>query len=148
VEIARLINVVGTPAGKQAAVAQLVRNATEVGGAGATQRMRDKARSLLTSGGRTVVEERVNSAAEQLRGQYMTVLFEAIKTLGQPNGTAYLLTVASDAAAPIERRRASLTAMTGTVTAANIPGLLAIINACPAGTPVGGAQCDVDLLAS
>jgi len=145
VEIARLINVVGTPAGKQAAVAQLVRNATEVGGAGATQRMRDKARSLLTSGGRTVDEARVNSAAEQLRGQYMTVLFEAIKTLGQPNGTAYLLTVASDAAAPIERRRASLTAMTGSVTAANIPGLLAIINACPAGAPVGGAQCDVDL---
>jgi hypothetical protein len=145
VEIARLINTVGAPAGKQAAVAQLVRNATEVGGAGATERMRAKARSLLTTGGRAVDDARVNAAAEQLRGQYLTVLFEAIKTLGQPNGTEYLLTVASDPAVTIERRRSALTAMSGSVSAANNVALLAIINACPAGAPVGGAQCDVDL---
>ncbi len=144
VEIARLINAVGTPAGKQAAVAQLVRNATEIGGPAGTQRMRDKARALLTNGGRTVDDARVNAAAEQLRGQYLTVLFEALKTLGQANGTEYLVTVARDAAAPIERRRAALTAMTGSVTAANNAALLAIVNACPAGSAAGG-NCDVDL---
>lgn len=145
VEIARLVNAVGTPAGKQAAVAQLIRNATEMGGAAATQRLRDKARALLTNGGRAVDDARVNTAAEQLRGQYLTVLFEAIKTLGQPNGTEYLLTVARDVAVPLERRRAALTAMTGKVTVANNAGLLAIVNACPAGAPVGGPQCDVEL---
>ena len=144
VEIARLVNAVGTPAGKQAAVAQLVRNATEMSGPGATERLRAKARELLTPARNTDVA-RVNTAAEQLRSTYLTVLFEAIKTLGQPNGTEYLLTVARDAAAPIERRRSALTAMTGSVSAANNPGLLAIINACPPGSPVGGAQCDVDL---
>jgi len=144
VEISRLINGVGTPQGKQAAVAALVRNATEIGGAAATARLRAKVIQLLQVPGRDPpTEARIVSSIEALRGQYMTVLFEAIKTLAQPNGTEYLLSVARDAAAPIERRRSALAAMTGAVTAANIPALLEIYNACPAGTT--GPQCDVEL---
>jgi len=99
---------------------------------------------LLTVPGRDPpTEPRIVSSIEALRGQYLTVLFEAIKTLAQPNGTEYLLAVARDAAAPIERRRSALAAMTGAVGAANIPALLEIYNACPAGAT--GPQCDVEL---
>jgi hypothetical protein len=146
VEISRLINAVGSPAGKQAAVTQLVHNANEMAGPGATERLRTKATQLLTQPGRNPPDAaRIATAIEQLRSTYLTVLFESIKTLAQPNGTEYLLSVARDAAAPLERRRAALTAMTGSVTVANNAALLGIINACPAGAPVGGAQCDVDL---
>ncbi len=146
VEISRLINGVGTPQGKQAAVSALVRNATEIASPAATARLRTKVIALLTVPGRDPpAEARIVTSIEALRSQYLTVLFEAIKTLAQPNGTEYLLTVARDAAAPIERRRLALAAMTGAVTAANVPALMEIYNACPAGSPNTGAQCDVEL---
>ena len=146
VEISRLINLVGTPQGKQGAVAQLVRDAQEISGAGATERLRGRARTLLSSGPRAVDEARLSAAAEQLRTQYLTLLFEAIRSLQQPNGAEYLLTVARTPTAPIERRRASLAAMAGNVSAANIPALFEIVDGCPANAPpTTGPQCDVDL---
>lgn len=149
VEVSRLINAVATPQGKQAAVAALVRNATHVASPAADAQLRAKAIQLLTAGNPNnrdaPPEARVVAAMTALRTQYITILFESIKTLGQPNGTEYLLSVARDAAVPIERRRLALTATTGAVSSANTAALLAIVNACPAGSPPTGPQCDNDL---
>lgn len=141
VEIAKLINGVGTAENKQAGVARIVAVAREVEGDAITPRLRTKARQLLTAAqdARNVTDEVVNRGAERLRDQYLTVIFEAIRTLGQSNGTDYLLAVARNAQAPLARRKAALNAMAGNMSASHTAGLLEIVN-CTV-----GPTCDVEL---
>ncbi len=159
VEVAKLVNAVATPAGKQAAVARVVSVSQEVEGAAGEPRLREIATSLLTTAHRPTDAASVTRAVDQLRTQYLTVLFEAIRTMGQPNGTEYLLNVAANSAAPLERRKMALTAAAGAVTTAHTPRLLAIVNCGqaapppaarpghdPAPAPAAPAgNCDVDL---
>ncbi len=139
VELAKLINGVATAQGKQAAVAQIVVVAREVEAPAITDRLRAKARTLLHGSGRTITDDLVNSSAERLRDQYLTVLFESVRQLAQPNGAEYLLSVARNPAAPLARRKAGLTAMLGTVQPSHVPGLLEVLNCTP------GPSCDVEL---
>lgn len=158
VEVAKLVNGIAAPQGKQAAVARIVTVAQEVEGAGATNRLKEIARRLLTGVGRNADEAAVTRAAEQLRGQYLTVLYEAIRTLGQPNGTDHLLAVATNPATPLDRRKLALTAMAGAVNSAHTQRLLSVVNcnaAAPApdprnrnpapAAPAAGGACDVEL---
>jgi hypothetical protein len=160
VEVSKLINGVAAPAGKQVAVARVVSVAREVEGPPGEPRLREIATTLLTAARRPTDAASVTRAVEQLRTQYLTVLFEAIRTLGQPNGTDYLLSVASNAAAPLDRRKMALTAMAGTVTTAHTQRLLAIATcgqAAAAPDPAAhhghdppppaapAAPCDIDL---
>jgi len=159
VEVAKLINGIATPAGKQAAVTRVVSVAQEVEGPAGAPRLSQIAEALLRAANRPTDAASVARAADQLRGQYLTVLFEAIRTLGQPNGTEYLLSVASNAAAPLDRRKMALTAMAGTVTATHTQRLLAIATCGqapaaadpahhghdPAPPAAPATPCDVDL---
>lgn len=160
VEVAKLINAVATPAGKQAAVTRLVSVAQEVEGSAGEPRLREIATALLRAASRPTDAAALGRAMEPLRAQYLTVLFEAIRTLGQPNGTDYLLGVAANASAPVERRKLALTAMAGTVTAAHTQRLLTVVTcgtapaapaeahhhgAAPAAPAAAPNNCDVDL---
>ncbi|MBL8603679.1 MAG: hypothetical protein JNK72_17265 [Myxococcales bacterium] len=142
VELAKLINGVATPEGKQAAVARVVAVAREVEGEAITARLRTRAQQLIEQGGvRNPSADVINRGAERLRGQYLTVIFEAVKTLGQSNGTDYLLAVARNAAVPLDRRKAALTAMAGTVASSHTDGLFEVLNCAPS------ASCDLELRA-
>ena len=141
VEVAKLVNAVAPPPGKQAVATRIVAVATEIEGPGGTDRLRTITRELLTRNNvQGITDAIVATKAEQLRNQYLTVLFEALKTLGQPAGTEYLMRVAANADAPIERRKNALTAAAGTINSSHAPALLAIAN-CAGGLP----RCDVEL---
>jgi len=137
VEVAKLIHSIATPAAKQAAAAQVVRVSQEVEGTAGEPRLREIARGLLQGANRPTDDAAVNRAVDQLRIQYLTVLYEALRTLGQPNGTEYLLNVAANAGAPLERRKLALTAVSGAVSAAHTSQLLALVNCGQGGATTG-----------
>lgn len=142
VEIAKLVNGIATSQGKQATTGRLVAVATEIEAPAADRRLGEIATRLLHAANRPTDAAAVARGVTALRTQYLTVLFEAIRTLGQPNGTDYLLTVASNAATPIERRKLALTAMANTVSTSHAQRLLGIVN-CAAATPP--TNCDIEL---
>ncbi len=142
VEIAKLVNGIATPQGKQSTTARIVAVATEIDAAAADARLRDIGRRLLENAHRPTDDAALGRAVGQLRTQYLTVLYEAIRTLGQPNGTDYLLTVASNPATPLERRKLALTAMANNVSTAHAQRLLGVVN-CAAAAPA--TNCDIEL---
>lgn len=143
VDITRLINGVATPSGKTAATERLVAVARELDSQPMTQRLDAMARTRLTAAGRPVTPESVNRTVEFFRNTYFMVLFEAIKILGQPGGTTYLLQYASTGNGPLDRRKAALTAVTNAVNASHTATLLTIARCTPAPGPNPG--CDVEL---
>ncbi len=142
VEIAKLVNGIATTQGKTATTARIVSVATEIDSAAGDTRLAPIATRLLRGANRPTDAATVARAVGTLRTQYLTVLYEAIRTLGQPNGTEYLLNVAANAATPLDRRKLALTAMANTVGASHTQRLLSIVN-CAAATPP--TNCDMDL---
>ncbi len=139
VEIAKLVNGIGTPQGKQAATARIVAVATEIEAPAADQRLGEIGRALLTRAQRPTDAPAIARAVTQLRTQYLTVIYEAIRTLGQPNGTDYLLGVANSATAPLDRKKLALTAMANNVSPSHAARLITVLNCTP------GPACDGDL---
>jgi hypothetical protein len=127
VEVAKLVNGIANPAGKQSTVARIVAVAQEIESAQATPRLKDIARRMLVTVNRPTDEATLTRTAEQLRTQYLTVVFEGIRTLAQSNGTDYLLSVASNPSTPLERKKTALTAMANTVSSAHTERLLTIV---------------------
>lgn len=136
-EFARLINGVASPQGKQAATARLVAVAQEFEAPAINPRLQAKVREVLT--GREIPPATMTRLVEQLREQYLSRVFDAIKTLGQPNGGEYLVGVAANANAPLERRKAALGAAQNIVPASQAASLFGIVNCTP------GPGCDMDL---
>ncbi len=139
VEIAKLVNGIATPQGKQATTARIVAVATEIEATAGDARLGEIATRLLRAANRPTDPAAVARGVTALRTQYLTVLYEAVRTLGQPNGTDYLLNVASNAATPLDRRKLALTAMANGVTAPHAQRLLSVVNCAP------GPTCDIDL---
>ncbi len=142
VEIAKLVNGIATTQGKQTTTARIVSVATEIDAPTADPRLGEIATRLLRGANRPTDAAAVGRGVTALRAQYLTVLYEAIRTLGQPNGTDYLLSVASNPATPLERRKLALTAMANNVGTAHAQRLLTVVN-CNAATPP--TNCDIDL---
>ena len=136
-EFSRLINGVASPQGKQAATARLIAVAQEFEAPAITPRLVAKARELTT--GRQVPEATLNRLAETLREQYLVRVFDAIKTLGQPNGGEYLVGVAANANSPLDRRKAALNAAPNIVPASQATALLGVVNCAI------GPACDMEL---
>lgn len=136
-EFARLINGVADPAGKQAATARLIAVAQEFEAPAIDARLQAKARELLP--GREIPAETMTRLVSQLREQYLVRIFDAIKTLGQPNGGEYLVGIAANAAAPLDRRKAALTAAQNIVPASQATALFGIVNCTPS------PACNMDL---
>lgn len=136
-EFSRLINGVASPQGKQAATARLVAVAQEFEAPAMTARLQAKARELLP--GREIPAATMDRLVGQLREQYLVRVFDAIKTLGQPNGAEYLVGVAANASAPLDRRKAALGAAQNFVPASQATALFGIVNCAPA------PGCDMDL---
>lgn len=142
VELARQIQRLNSPDGTRAGVEALVRTAREVSSDAVNAQLTTRATELLSPPGRDAgapSAARVQQAVGALRDQYLTLLFEAIRTLSRPEGTEYLLSVARDASAPLPRRKLALSAMSGAVSAANTAGLFEIANCAQ------GPTCDVEL---
>lgn len=136
-EFSRLINGVASPQGKQAATARLVAVAREIEAPAITPRLVAKARELTT--GRQVPEATLNRLAETLREQYLTRVFDSIRTLGQPNGGEYLVSVAANAASPLDRRKAALASAQNIAPASQAQNLLGVVNCAI------GPTCDMAL---
>jgi len=140
VELAKLIHSVGTPESQNAAAARLIAVCREIEGETVTARLRARAQTMLTQPNAPApAAEAVNRGGERLRDQYLTVLFEAVRTLGRPNGNDYLLGVARAATTPLARRKLALTALANTLTSTHTAGLLEIVNCTE------GPTCDLDL---
>jgi hypothetical protein len=121
---------VASPQGKQAATARLVAVAQEFENPAINARLQAKARELLP--GREIPAATMTRLVEQLREQYLVRVFDSIKTLGQPNGAEYLVGVAANASAPLERRKAALGAAQNFVPASQATALFGIVNCAPA----------------
>lgn len=140
VEIAKLIHGVGTPDAQSASAAQLVRVCREMEGDTVNARLRARAQQMLTQPNAPAPNpDAVARGGERLRDQYFTVLFEAVRTLGRPPGTEYLLGVSRNAAAPLARRKLALTALGNSLSAQHTAGLLEVVNCAD------GPTCDMDL---
>jgi hypothetical protein len=143
VEVSRLINAVATDAGKDAAIARLTTVTDEVAGTVANERISETARRMITrrETAAAATPERVGQVADYLRGQYLSLLFEAIKVLNRPAGTRYLLSIANNPNAPLERRKLVLVAVQGQVRPDDAATLLQI--AQQAGSPT--VRTDLEL---
>lgn len=131
VEVAKLINEVATDAGKDSAVARLLTVIRYISGPEANHQLRTTAEAFLRrgTGAQTIDPQRLNRAVEMLRDQYLTVLYDALRTLNRPAGTEYLISVAADSSTPMARRKLVLSGIAGQVRANNASALLAIVTA-------------------
>lgn len=136
-EFSRLINGVASPSGKQSATGRLVAVAREIEAPAATARFVARARELTQ--GRQMPEATLNRLAETLREQYLSRVFEAIHTLGQPNGGEFLVQVAANVSAPLDRRKAALGSAQNLAPASQAQALLGIVNCAT------GPSCDMAL---
>lgn len=140
VELAKLIHGVGTPDAQSAAATRLVGVCREMEGDTVTARLRARAQQLLTQPNAPAPNpDAVARGGERLRDQYFTVLFEAVRTLGRPPGTDYLLGVGRNAAVPLARRKLALTALANSLSSQHTAGLLEVVNCAD------GPTCDMDL---
>lgn len=137
-QIATLINSVGTDAGKDLAAGRLVTVLREVLGPAGEGRLRGIATELLRHNNTEATDARVAAGVTQLRGQFLTVLMDALRTLNRPEGTRYLIELAGSPVVSLEQRKLALTAVAGQVRAENAAALLAIANST-------GPNVDVDL---
>jgi hypothetical protein len=128
VPISNLINSVATDAGKDQAATRLVVVTREVLGPQVTERLRTTARQLLLGAnpGQPVPDARLNQVTEQVRDQYLGLLFEAIKQLNRPAGNEFLIALAANPAYSLDRRKLALAGVAGQVRASDAPALMAI----------------------
>jgi hypothetical protein len=147
--IAQLVLTVGTDSSKDGATRRMVTVCDELAGATATPRLRQSAERLLRQGapaGTAIDAARIDRATERLRDGLLAVMHQALSTLNRPAGTEYFIRVAGTATAPIERRKAALSAIQGHVTAGNATALLAIATSTTTGTDVELRGLAVDRL--
>lgn len=129
VQISQHVNRIADDAGKDRAVARLITISDEILSSNSTARMRESARRIIARGmapNATIPEERLASGAEYVRGQYLALLWEAIKVLNRPRGSEYLISIAANPSVSLERRKLALAAVAGQVQASHAPALLAI----------------------
>jgi len=127
--IAQLVNAIGTDAVKDAAARKMVTVCDELEAPAATARLRQAAERRLRQSATptaTIEPARIERAGETLRGQFISIVHQALSTLNRPVGTQYFIRVAGSAQEPIERRKTSLSTIQGQVSRENAAALLAI----------------------
>lgn len=133
--IAQLVNALGSDQWKDTAARKMIAVCDELESPAATPRLRQAAEQLLRQSAprnATIEPARIDRAADTLRGQYISIVHQALSTLNRPIGTQYFIRVASNAQAPLERRKIALSTIQGHVSRENAAALLAIAtNATP-----------------